>query len=174
MLPILSDSGLHEELRFEIGLILHDPLYLGLKMELVLMDFKNELVMDLENHLRLVSSIGQHVIDLKHRELDDVCGSPLDRHIDRFAFGLPTDDSIGIIEIFDVSPPSEECLHVSIYPRLLEERIIISPDPCVELVEFLDICIRLGDGDADLLGKPESRDPVDDSEIDCLRTSPLL
>ena len=92
----------------------------------VLGDFEHQFVMHLQRHTRLHSPLAQHRVNADHRNLDQICGRPLQRSIHRRALSKPA--LVGVLAV-DVRhrphPPKQRpYLHLAtrLFQSLIDER----------------------------------------------------
>ena len=167
----MADSFLNGKFDFEIDGFSHDSF--DLRFNLVHFFFwygKDEFVMDLKNHLGLISSLAKEVIDLDHRVLDEVSGSPLDWSVEsRSLSGLP--HHIGrVIDVAEISLSSEHRLNISFGLAFLDDGIEVFSDLRIGKIEGTDDFRGFFVTTADLLGKSKDSGSIDDREVDRFRT----
>jgi hypothetical protein len=77
------------------------------RLELFFGSGEDQLVVDLKDHLRLVMAFGEEVVDLDHRDLDEVGGAALDRGVKgRPPGGFPL-RVVGVVDIAQIAAASE-------------------------------------------------------------------
>ena len=72
----------------------------------------------------------------------------------------------------DVDPPPEPRLHIAVLPRERTRPLHVRADAGIAREVCLDVPLRHSLGNAELAGKAERRDPVDDAEVDRLGAPP--
>src|SRR3979490_927782 len=82
--PILADSNIGDDWDREFGNMFHLSFDELLKLlRLLRYDVEEKLVVYLKRHLRLELAIADKLIDLQHRQLDEIGSSSLQRSVDR-------------------------------------------------------------------------------------------
>ena len=133
-----------------------------------------EFVMHLHDHLRLQFFFFEAPMDRDHRHLDDVGSGALDRCVDRIAFGERTDRGILRVDVRQVTLASEEGLGVTALTGyfFLILNVIDHPREGSEIV--INELFGFGARAVKLLRQTERGNAVDNTEIGCFGTPPLL
>ena len=98
-----------------------------------------------------------------HRDLDDVGGGPLDRHVDGHPLAGRAQRRVSCGELRDLPLPAEQRRHVALGPRLLLDREHVIADARIGREVGVDERLRLGPRDVGPLRQPEVRQPVGDA-----------
>ena len=129
--------------------------------------FKDKLVVDLQQHLRRKLVVPQCVVHADHGAADNVGGRALQSRIYGGALVKRTHRGVRGADFRVMAFAPEQRQHVAV---LLGERlggfdIVANAGKALEIL--FDIGAGFLAGDAELVGEPESRDAVDNTEIDC-------
>ncbi len=136
--------------------------------------FEDELVVDLEEHLRAQAALRQLGVDAVHGDLDDVGGGALDGHVDGDALGGSADHGVVGVDLRHVASTAHERLGVAAGARLGDGSVAPLPDVRVALEVGVDEVLRLFAGDAFTLGEAEAGEAVEDAEVEDLRAASHL
>ncbi len=124
--------------------------------------------MDLQEHPRAETRVGERARQADHRALDDVGGGALDRGVDRRALAERPAARLLRLDLRQVDPPAEQRLDVAV---LLGEGLLgvhEAFDRRVALEIGVDVALRLALLDAQVLREAVRADAVDDAEVDRL------
>ncbi len=107
-------------------------------------------------------------MDLDHRDLDDIAGRALDRHVDGFAFGTGADGEVAVVDAGEVAAAAEERRDVTLLAGFVRNAVHVGTDAFVGFKVIVDHLACLGFRDADTLRQAESLYRICDAKIDDL------
>ncbi len=137
-------------------------------------DIEDELIMDLEDHLSSEFLIADFRIYIEHSVFEHISSSSLDRHIYSFSLTSCTYHLIRVPKSWYISPSPKGSLHVSLLSSLFEDLLIVGLHSRISHIESIDILLRFPWRRTECLREPESSDPIDHSEVHCLRDTSLV
>ena len=124
--------------------------------------------MHLENQSGLELLLPELAGHIHHGQLDDVCGGPLHRHVQRHALPEGADVEVAALQLRQITAAAKERVHIAVLFRLGHDLLHIIPNAVV----LVQIRVHIGLGFVweypDILGQGEGGDAVDNAEIDCL------
>ena len=173
--PVVTDTTLGDERNGKLDGILHlgdDDLAYTIHFDS--RDVEVEFVMDLHDHLSLQILFFETAMDGDHSYFDDVCGGSLNRGIDGIAFREGTDGRILGMNVRQVTLASEEGLRIAILACELFLRLNIFNYAWESGEVIVDELFGFRAGAIELLGKTESGDAIDNTEIGGLGLATLI
>src|SRR3984957_3319514 len=135
---------------------------------------EEQLVVNLKRHPRLQPAVTNKLIDLQHRQLDQIGSSSLQRSVDCSALGKTAHVRIARLNIRNRANTAEVCSD-GLVAAHCRERLLDEPlNAFVTFEVGLDVlpCRLLVD--IQLRSKPKRADAVNDPEVDCLRAPARL
>src|SRR6202044_486283 len=135
---------------------------------------EEQLVVNLKRHLRLQPAVTDELIDLQHRQLDQIGSSSLQWSIDCRAFGKTAHVRVARLNIRNRANTAEVCSDglVAAHSR---ERLFDEPlNAFVTFEVRLDVLPRRLLVDIQLRSKPKRADAVNNPEVDRLRAPARL
>ena len=130
--------------------------------------------MDLKDEFGTELFLLQLLPDVYHGNFDDIRAGALERHIHGGAFPERTEIVIGRTEFVYHPPSSEQRGDVTVALCAFHVFVHIFFDVRIGGKIFVDVVLRPFCADAQILGKSEGADSVNDSEIDGFRASSHL
>ena len=143
-------------------------------LDFVFGNFEDKFVVDLQCHARFQSARLKLAIDADHGELDQVGGGSLQWRVDGGALGESAQVRVLAVDVGDGAHTSEEREDLAVATCLLERAVDEAANATVLFEVSVDELLGLARLDADLLGKSEGREAVDDAEVDGLGAAPVL
>src|SRR3990170_1865819 len=138
------------------------------ELHLLCRNLKEELIVNLEYHPASQALCLKPSMDPYHGELNDVCGAPLDRGVDRNPLAKLPDAVIAARQLRQITPSLEECRDIAVFPCLCQGLFDKLPDPFVSGEVVIDILLCLLLGDADIRCQSKGTHPVHNAEVDRL------
>src|SRR5690349_22968527 len=125
-----------------------------------------QLIMHLKEHSYIKIIVGERRRQPNHGAADDICSRTLYGCIDGLPFAERTLRDALRLNIADVDAPPKNRFDIAMLANESFGLFHVIADAGKPLEIFPDIGIGFTPRDAKLIGKPESRNPVDDAEID--------
>ena len=122
----------------------------------------------LEQHARVEARFGERRHHADHGAADDVGGRALQPRVDGRALVEGADRGVRGLDVGVMAFPAKQSLDIAMLAAEIARLVHIGADAGEALEIFLDVGGGFLAGDAELVGKPERRDAVDDAEIDRL------
>src|ERR1700679_48328 len=117
--------------------------------------------MHLERHLRLQLSVANELIDLQHRQLDEISSGSLKRSIDRSAFRKASHIRIARLDVWNRTDPTKIGLHCLIATHSLKGLLDEPPHSVVTVEICFDVLLRRFLVDIELRSQSKRTDAVD-------------
>ena len=136
--------------------------------DLRLRHFENQLVVHLQQHLRLELCLLELRLDADHGAADDVGGGALQPRVDGRALVEGADRRIAVLDVRVVALAAEQREHIAVIAAELARLVHVVADAGEALEIFLDVGAGFALVDVQLGREAERRDAVDDAEIDRL------
>ena len=142
--------------------------------QLGLIGLEDELVVDLEQHLRAQAALPHRRVEPDHRDLHAVGGGALDRHVDRHPLAGGAQRAVAGRQLRQVAAAAEQRRHEALVAREDLHLDRVAPDALVRGEVVGDEPLRLLARDLQPLGQPVVGEPVGDPVVDHLRHAALL
>src|SRR4051812_2868376 len=130
--------------------------------------------MNLKKHPRAQMLLAQLSIDPDHRQLDEIGGRALERRVHRRALGEAAQVEVLAVNVGNGPHASEQRLYLLIAASLVQRAVDKLAHAAVLLEVSVDEALGFLGIDAKLLGQPERRQAVHDSEVDGLGSAAML
>ena len=111
--------------------------------------FEQKLVVDLHDHFGLELFFFERLGHADHRDLDDVAGRALDRHIDRLAFGPRANGVVAVVDRREIAPAAEQRRDIAFLAGFSGNSVHVFADAFVGVEVIVDHLAGLGRDDAD-------------------------
>ena len=137
-------------------------------LDLVPRHLEQQLVVDLEQRPGVQALVPQPIGQPDHRDLDDVRGRALDRHVDGHPLARRAEGRVAGRQLGDVAAPPDERRDEALGPGLLLDREHVVADARVGREVRVDEVLGLLAADVGARGQAEVAHPVGDPEVDHL------
>ena len=102
----------------------------------------------------------QRLVDVDHRDLDDVGGAALDRGVERGPLGGLADVAVAAVQLGQVAPPAEHRRRVAVLAGLVDDLVQVVTHPAEPGEVLLHLHLGFLGGDLQLRRQPVGAQPV--------------
>ncbi len=166
--PVFADAQVDFEWNREaqlfadsFHLLFHQPLCF---LQIMVRHFKDQLVVDLEDHLYVRQFVVKLFMNIDHGDFDQVRGRALDRAVHGHALAEASLCGVAALEFGNRPAAAKDGGGIALLPSFRDVPVHEGPYGGESLKEGVDVLLRFGLRDAEVLREAERADAIDDAE----------